>query len=194
MGEFVLPSSPEALASTLVLTVLMMIGLFFFIRASVKDRTEQIKLVAVEPIESILDKLQQYFEKRAYRLIQIDKNEQKLTFEGFVQPSLFLAIFLSFLAGVGLFCLAAVLAWLIPAIGQFSLLLVLLTPVAGIFYWKGAGRLERVLLKVEEYRNQQTQENDKNTTELAIAITAHRDEIAQMQQAFTSELFVYDRA
>jgi hypothetical protein len=187
MGEFVPPSSPEALTSTLILTTLMMIGLFFFIRASVKDRTEQIKLVAKEPIESILDKLQQYFEKRAYRLVQVDKNQQKLVFQGFVQPSLFLAVFLSVLAGVGLFCLAAVLAWLVPAIGQFSLLVVLLAPVAGIFYWQKAGRLEQVLLKVEEERKQ-------DGTELAIAITAHRDEIAQMQQAFVSELFVCDRA
>jgi Flp pilus assembly protein TadB len=186
MDEFVPASSPEAITSTLILTMLMMIGLFFFIRASVKDRTEQIKLVATEPIESILDKLQQYFEKRAYRLIQVDKNEQRLIFQGFVQPSLFLAVFLSFLAGVGLFCLAVVLVWLIPAIGQFSLLVVLLTPVAGVFYWKKAGRLEKVSLKVEEDRQQ-------DSTDLAIAITAHRDEIAQMQQSFASELFVSDR-
>ncbi len=175
----------STLISTFFLTLLLIVGLVFFIRASVKDRTETIKLVVTEPIEVLLDKLQKYFEQRAYQLIDVDKSANKLVFQGFVQPSWFLAVFLSALAGIGLFCLALVLNLLIPTVGQLFFSIVLLAPLAGVFYWQKSGRLESVLLKIE----QQQTTNDKQ----AIAIVAHRDELAQIQQAFSSQQFIYDR-
>ena len=47
--------------STFFLTLLMMIGLFFFIRASVKDRIKQIQLVPAESEDVLVKKLQEYF-------------------------------------------------------------------------------------------------------------------------------------
>jgi hypothetical protein len=55
------------IASTFLLTLLMMLGLFFFIRASVKDRTKQIQLVPPDSEDVLLKKLQQYFK---YKKIQ----------------------------------------------------------------------------------------------------------------------------
>ncbi|XTZ11367.1 MAG: cofactor assembly of complex C subunit B, partial [cyanobacterium endosymbiont of Rhopalodia yunnanensis] len=42
------------LSSTFFLTLLLMMGLFFFIRASAKDRTERIKLTSRESIDQLL--------------------------------------------------------------------------------------------------------------------------------------------
>jgi hypothetical protein len=169
-----------------------MVGLFFFIRASVKERTEQIKLIATEPIENLLEKLQAYFEERSYRAIAVEPTNNTIIFQGFVRPSWFLAIFLSFLAGVGFLCLALILALLFPSIGQLFLPIVALAPIAGIFYWRQAGRLERISLKVEKLKPRQHEGEDSNSLKEAIAIVAHRDELAQLQQVFASELFVYD--
>ena len=86
------------LSSTLLLTLLLAVGLFFFIRASVKDRTEQVKLIAEQPEESLLTQLQEYFDQRAYRIDSVDAATNHVTFSGFVRPSWFLAIFLTLLA------------------------------------------------------------------------------------------------
>ncbi|MEM8778734.1 MAG: cofactor assembly of complex C subunit B, partial [Cyanobacteria bacterium P01_G01_bin.49] len=79
------------LPSTFFLTLLLMVGLFFFIRASVKERTQQVKLMAQMSKTSILDQLQTYFNQRAYTMTSVDSEEEKIIFEGFVQPSWFLA-------------------------------------------------------------------------------------------------------
>jgi hypothetical protein len=164
--------------STLVLTILMMIGLPFFIRASIKDRTEQIQIPTSESEEVFLPKLQQYFESRAYRVIDLDKEKNQVTFEGFVQPSLFLAIFLTLIAALGLFGIILILCFFYPANSNFFWVFLLFAPIAGIFYWQKAGRLERVLLSVEpnmslsEYKS-------------IIKLTGHRDELKQLQQTIS---------
>lgn len=90
-----------------------MMGLFFFIRASAKDRTERIKLTSRESIDQLLSQLQVYFTQRAYHISSVDLQHQTVTFEGFVSPSWFLAIFLSGLAAIGLFCFSLVLSFYI---------------------------------------------------------------------------------
>jgi hypothetical protein len=158
-----------------------MVGLLFFIRASVKDRTEQIKLLTLEPEDLLVKKLKQYFAERAYRVTSIDPTKNQVTFEGFVQPSWFLAIFLTFLAGVGFFCLGLVLSLLYPSGGNLIWLPILLAPTAGIFYWQKAGKLEQVLLTVETIQQQQTNKN-------VLTVTGHRDELIQLRQAFSCSL------
>lgn len=165
------------LSSTFGLTLLLAVGLLFFIRGSVKDRTEQVKLIAKEPEESLLLRLQQYFDERAYRVAAVDATTQQVTFQGFVRPSWFLAIFLTLLAACGILCLSLVLSVLYPPLTTVFLGLVLLAPAAGAFYWKGAGRNEQVLLKVEALPHQDTGQQS------LITVTAHRDELAQLQQA-----------
>lgn len=163
------------LSSTFLLTLLLAVGLFFFIRASVKDRTEEVKLISPQPEESLVAQLQQYFSQRAYRVVSADESEKQVTFEGYVQPSLFLAIFLTLLAAIGIFCLALVLAILFPQWGNLFFFLLFLAPAAGVFYWKGAGRLEKVFLKLES-----------NTgAGILITVKAHRDELAELQRALS---------
>ncbi|MBW4520743.1 MAG: cofactor assembly of complex C subunit B [Scytolyngbya sp. HA4215-MV1] len=169
----------SVLVSTFLLTFLMAIGLFFFIRASVKDRTEEERLVATQSQADLLDQVQQYFVQRAYLPVQSGAMSNQLTFEGFVRPSLFLAIFLSFLAAVGILCLVLVLSLLLPP--QFSTLLlslVLLAPGAGVFYWRSAARPERVSLKID------TDNQLGGTDQTFVKVVAHRDELAALKRAF----------
>ncbi len=150
----------------------MMIGLFFFIRASVKDRTKQIELVPQESADILIKKLQEYFEARAYQLTSIDPQNKEVAFKGYVQPSVFLAVLLSLLAVVGLSCLALILFLLLPNSNSLFWLLVLIAPLAGFFYWRKAGRWETILLKVTS-----TPDNSS-----LVSVTAHRDELIQLQE------------
>jgi Flp pilus assembly protein TadB len=165
------------LSSTFFLTLLLAVGLFFFIRASVKDRTQQVQLMAQESEESLLTRLQQYFDQRAYRVASVDAATHQVTFQGFVRPSLFLAIFLSVIAGCGILCLSLVLSLLYPTLSSIFFALVLLSPAAGLFYWQKAGRREQVSLKVEAVPTQDT------SSQSLITVTAHRDELHELQQA-----------
>lgn len=163
------------LPSTLLLTLLMMVGLFFFVKASVKERIQQVKLVAQQSEESILSQLEQYFAQRAYRVTALDQDQ--VTFAGLVRPSLFLATFLTLIVAAGLLCLGLVLSILMPQIGTGFLGLVLLAPLAGLFYWQRAGREEKVRLKVEPLLSNHHTSGDHSL----LTVTAHRDELAALQ-------------
>jgi hypothetical protein len=169
------------LTSTFLLTLLLAIGLFFFIRASVKDRTQAITLQMDRSETSLLEQLQAHFTARSYRVASVEPDQGQMTFSGFVSPSLPLAIFLSVLAGVGLFCLALVLGMAAPVLNPAVLGLPLLSPIAGWFYWQRAGRQEEVTLKVMEPQSGQA---DQGT----VRITAHRDELIALQAALPLEL------
>ncbi|MBW4637706.1 MAG: cofactor assembly of complex C subunit B [Gloeocapsa sp. UFS-A4-WI-NPMV-4B04] len=169
MNSFIIPS-------TLLLTLLMLVGLFFFIRASVKDRTQEVKLTSEQPEASLVVQLQQYLQERSYKVTKVDAEHNLVTFEGIVQPSVFLAIFLTLLAAIGTLCLALVLSFLFPSLSKIFLLLVLLSPAAGVFYWKKAGRKEQVSLKMEATKSE-SQSHSK------ITVIAHRDELAELQRA-----------
>jgi hypothetical protein len=173
------------ISSTFLLTLLMMVGLFFFIRASVKDRTKQIQLIPEESADVLVKRLQEYFEARAYQLTVVDPKTKRIEFKGYVKPSLSLAIFLSSLALVGLSCLTLVLLLLFPNLSQLCWLLLLIAPIAGVFYWQKAGRWEKILLQVvaESDSTLGTIDNHSNL----ISITAHRDELLQLQENLAVE-------
>jgi Flp pilus assembly protein TadB len=164
------------LPSTLLLTLLLSVGLFFFIRASVKDRTQEVRLVSEQAQASLMAQLQQYLQQRSYQVAKVDAEHNQVTFEGVVRPSVFLAIFLTLLAAVGILCLTLVLSLLFPSLSAIFVWLVLLSPGAGVFYWKRARRLEQVSLKVEA-----TSENLHSPSE--ITVIAHRDELLELQRA-----------
>jgi hypothetical protein len=168
------------ISSTFFLTLLMMIGLFFFIRASVKDRTKQIQLLPSESEDVLIKKLQEYFEARAYQLTSVDPETKQVAFKGYVQPSLFLAILLSLLATVGLSCLTLVLLLLFPNLNRLCWLLLLIAPLAGVFYWQKAGRWENIMLQVIARSDREAfpEESCPNL----VRVTAHRDELIQLQE------------
>ncbi len=167
------------LTSTLFLTFLMIVGLFFFIRASVKERIQQVKLVATQSEELLFAQLRKYFDQRAYQVKSVDTDSNQVTFEGFVQPSWFLAIFLTFLAACGCLCLALVLAYIYPPGANFWLLLTLLAPIAGIFYWRKARRIEEVSLSWQPLPSSEQVQPDAKL----LTITAHRDEIIALKKS-----------
>jgi len=169
--------SLPVLPSTVFLTFLLAVGLFFFIRASTKDRIEVVRLRAEGEQRSVLESLQNYFLQRSYRIASVNAADNQVIYEGTVRPSWFLAIFLSLLAAVGFLCLALVLAFLFPSVSSGLPFLSLLAPAAGWFYWKGAGRQEQVLLQVESLSTEESIPIN------VLTVTAHRDELAELQRA-----------
>jgi hypothetical protein len=178
----------SVIVSTLVLTVLLMVGLFFFIRASTKDRTQQVTLVSEQPEDSLLNQLRQYFGQRAYRVAAIDAAANQVTFEGKVRPSLFLAVFLSVLAAVGMLCLMLVLSMVLPNWSMLWIGLLLLSPLAGVFYWRGAERVEQVSLTIKTLNSESAPRVPQDSTKAGksvITVTAHRDELAELRRALS---------
>ena len=178
----------SVLNSTFLLTLLLLIGLFFFIRASIKDRIEVLQIRSEQPPESVLDQLQQYFTDRAYRVAAIDASQQTIRWEGQVRPSWFLAIFLSSLAAVGSSCLA-VLGMLFPPAATWVWGLLLIAPLAGLFYWKGAGRAESVSLQVDTSVPAATPTESPTSV---MTVTAHRDELAALKRSLPFEFAEQD--
>lgn len=164
------------LTSTLALTLLLLVGLVFFIRASAKDRTTTLKLVSQVPAESLLPQFQQYFDDRAYRVADVNPQQGQVTFSGLVRPSWFLAVFLTLLAACGWLCLALVLSLLLPGFGKLFLALTFFSPTAGIYYWYRSGRHEQVSLQVEPLTE------NSNGAQSLVRVTAHRDELIELQR------------
>jgi hypothetical protein len=163
------------LPSTLLLTLLLMVGLFFFIRAATKDRTEIVQLVSEQNETTLMPQLKDYFSQRSYRVAAVDRERNQVTLEGYVRPSWFLAAFLTLLALAGTLCLSLVLSLLFPSLSTMLLGIVLLSPLSGIFYWKKAGRIEKVSLKVE------AAESEPHPSSI-ITVSAHRDELIELQR------------
>jgi len=167
--------------STLLLTVLLTIGQLFFIRASVKDRTQTVRLAAPQSPEVLLPSLKQYFADRAYRVTSVDADRNLVNLVGNVRPSLFLAFFLSGLAVIGTLCFVLVLNSVAPDQSMLWWLFLCLSPLAGFFYWKGAGRSESVSFLLEP----NTSENDSVSV---IKIQAHRDEVEALRETLGLEV------
>ncbi|WOD40059.1 cofactor assembly of complex C subunit B [Nodosilinea sp. E11] len=163
--------------STLVLTLLMMVGLVFFIRASTKARLETRTLVKpMEPL-ALLQELTTYFEGRSYAVAAAEAEAQRIVLRGRVRPSLFLAGFLTLLAAVGALCFALVLTNLWPAYSTGFLALLGLAPAAGWFYWRGSDRDEEIILAV-----QPNAASASPVPTATVTITAHRDELIALEQ------------
>jgi hypothetical protein len=169
------------LPSTLLLTLLMLVGLVFFIRASTKDRIETAQLVSQQNEAVFMSGLKDYFQQRGYRVAAIDSERNQVTFEGFVQPSVFLALFLTLLAAIGLLCLTLVILQLFPNLSITFAAIVLISPLSGLFYWKKSGRIEKVSLFVKSTAGKQSSPSK-------ITVVAHRDELAQLQNSLNLEI------
>ncbi|AFY62335.1 cofactor assembly of complex C subunit B [Synechococcus sp. PCC 6312] len=163
------------LPSTLFLTLLLLMGLVFFLRASTKNRTEVKRLPAPGEPASLLTQIQNHLTGRAYRIIAVSPEQEQITFEGLVSASLGLAIFLTLLAALGLGSLGLVLGMVWPPLQGWGLGLVIFAPLATIFYWRGAQRLETVTVQLER------PQSEPGPT--AITITAHRDELLALEAA-----------
>jgi Cofactor assembly of complex C subunit B len=162
------------LVSSSSLTFLLAIGLMFFIKASVKDRIEQISFAINEPEEAFLAKLDRYLIDRAYKLVDIS-DTTGVTYEGLVAPSWFMAIFLTSLAAGGFLCLGLVLNYIFTS--NLYLGLAILAPLAGLFYWKKSERLEQIIFVAPEKKSGE-QSNGR-----MFSLTGHRDELKILERS-----------
>lgn len=163
------------LPSTFGLTCLLFIGLGFFIRASTKDRTETALFHSELGDVALLERLQQYFSSRAYQVSEVDADSGRVTLTGTVGASVFLAVFLGGLAGVGLGCLSLVIAIAQPNWGTSAYALLLGAPAASWFYWRGATRQESVVFQLDPPNQKSERKDALKGTELMVS--AHRDEL-----------------
>jgi len=148
LGLAIAPLTGEKV-STLALTTLLAIGLFFFLRAAGKDRVESRLYFSSRSLEEMGSALREHLEGRGYRLQSADA-EGIATFAGQGQASVGLALFLTGLAGTGLACLALVLQTLEPGWGAWPWMLVLASPWAGWYYRQRNQRPEQIRLKLQE--------------------------------------------
>lgn len=168
----------------------MVIGLGFFIRASTKDRIEIMQFGSQQSPEALQQAVIKYFRLRAYQPMAESADASSsgetatdpatsnpTTLVGMVSPSIFMAIFLSLLAAVGFACLSLIGATLFPSWGGRLIGLVAASPLAGVFYWRKSSRPEVVTLKVEPEASQGCLSK--------LTVKGHRDEIAELQSAFT---------
>jgi hypothetical protein len=163
----------QVLSSTLLLTLLMGIGLVFFLRAASKDRTTIVEVNSSRPPLEVLEGLNQWLQQRGWQAIAGDPEQQLLRFEGQVEASLPLALLLSGLGAVGAAALGLVLRQLLPSLQFWPLLLVLVGPMAGLLYRRRAQRqesLELLLLPPQGF------------VPTTLRLRAHRDELIAIEQ------------
>ena len=97
-----------AFSSTLFLTILLAIGLGFFLRAASKDRTTVVDVQSPLPPLEVLNGVSFWLEERGWKKNGGNVEEKLLLFNGSVASSTFLSIFLSCLGGLGSACLGLV--------------------------------------------------------------------------------------
>ena len=183
MSEIFTPAAmTQALGSTLPLTLLLVIGLVFFLRAASKDRTTVVEIRSSKPPLEVLPALAEWLQGRGWVAEETNPERRLLTFSGQVEASGALAVLLSALGGVGAGCLGLVLCQLLPALAWWPLLLTLLGPLAGVVYRRRAARAETVELRLISH---------DEATGSALQMRAHRDELIALEQEMGPQLELF---
>jgi hypothetical protein len=117
-----------------------------------------------------------HFQNRRYQVVKQDPQTQTVTLQGFVSPSLFLCLFLTVLAAIGCLSLGLVLNLTVPLPGNSWYALAFLSPLAGVFYWRGAGRPESIVIRPQSLEDQMT----------IATVAGHRDELRVLEEAITT--------
>ena len=168
-----------SLQSTFLLTILLSIGLFFFLRASTKDRTTTIEIsIETEQIYA-LNIIFNWLKLRGWNQVGGNIDQKTLTFKGQVISSNSLAIFLSVLGGLGSCSLGLVIRQIYPNLDWWPILLGLIGgPISGFIYLKKSKREETF-----EFRLVDT--FDKSTK---LRLRAHRDELISLEKELQNKL------
>jgi hypothetical protein len=164
----------QVLTSTLLLTVVLMIGLVSFLRSSVKTRTTEMLFKSINFNEDkLLSKVRDHLKQRGYQVIKLESDREAVTLAGRVRPSIFLAIVLVIVAALGMGCLGLVLSILVPFFNDNWLAIAeiaMFTAIgSGLFYWNGAERTEEISLQLRP--NSQ------------LWVRGHKDELTEMQRS-----------
>ena len=160
------------LASTLLLTLLLAVGLVFFLRAASKDRTTVVDVHSPRPALEVLDGLSGWLSQRGWQREGGDADRKVLRFRGQVGSSTALALLLSLLGTVGAACLGLVLRQLLPSLEWWPLLLAGLGPLAGLIYRRRAERAEIFELRLLE---------EQGSSGSTLRLRAHRDELIAIE-------------
>jgi len=170
----------SAFSSTLFLTILLAIGLGFFLRAASKDRTTIVDVQSPLPPLDVLNGVSLWLEERGWKKNGGNVEEKLLLFNGSVASSTFLVIFLSCLGGLGSACLGLVLIQLYPALSWWPLLLAAIgAPLSGMIYRVKSQREESLELKLLS----------SELSKISILrIKAHRDELIAIQIELSESL------
>ena len=170
-----------SLNSTLLLTILLGIGLFFFLRASSKDRTTIIEVSSSQQPLTVLDVLCEWLILRGWKQIGGDFDQRILIFKGQVVSSKSLAVFLGILGGFGSCALGLVITQLYPVLGWWPILLGLIGgPLSGMIYFKKSAREEKFELRLIS--------NDNSEEMTLIRLRAHRDELISLENELSDKL------
>ena len=169
-----------SLNSTLLLTILLAIGLFFFLRASSKDRTTIVEISSSQQPIKVLNGLCEWLNLRGWKQTGGDFEQRILIFKGQVVSSKFLAIFLGFLGGFGSCALGLVIIQIYPALGWWPILLGLIGgPLSGMVYFKRSAREEKFELRLIN------KDDDMMTF---MRLRAHRDELISLENELSDKL------
>ena len=170
-----------SLNSTLLLTILLAIGLFFFLRASSKDRTTVVDITSSQKPIEVLNVMCQWLNSRGWQQIGGDFDQRILIFKGQVLSSKLLAIYLSLLGGFGSCALGLVIIQINPTLGWWPILLGLIGgPLSGIIYFNKSAREEKFELRLI------SNENSEEMT--LIRLRAHRDELISLENELSDRL------
>ena len=169
-----------SLNSTLLLTILLFIGLFFFLRASSKDRTTTVEVSSSKQPVEVLNLICIWLNLRGWKQIGGDTDKQLLSFKGQVISSKLLAIFLSILGGLGSCSLGLVIVQLYPKLNWWPILLGLIGgPLSGIIYFQKSRREETFEFRLVD------KEDNKRTN---LRLRAHRDELIALETELKDKL------
>ena len=170
-----------SLNSTLLLTILLAIGLFFFLRASSKDRTTVVEISSSQQPVKVLNALYEWLNLRGWRQTGGDFDQRILEFEGQVVSSKFLAIYLGILGAFGSCSLGLVIIQIYPVLSWWPILLGLIGgPFSGIVYFKKSAREEKFELRLINKDGE-----DKITF---MRLRAHRDELISLENELSDRL------
>tara|TARA_Y100000991_G_C21915932_1_gene324359 strand:- start:165 stop:725 length:561 start_codon:yes stop_codon:yes gene_type:complete len=169
------------LNSTLLLTILLAIGLFFFLRASSKDRTTVFEITSSKKPVEVLNVMCEWLNLRGWEQSGGDFEQKILIFKGQVLSSKFLAIFLGLLGGFGSCALGLVIIQIYPNLNWWPILLGLIGgPLSGLIYFKKSAREEKFELRLII--------NDDNEEITSMRLRAHRDELISLENELSDRL------
>ena len=169
-----------SLNSTLLLTILLGIGLFFFLRASSKDRTTTIEVSSTQKPILVLNALCEWLVLRGWRQIGGNFDQRILIFKGQVVSSKLLAVFLGILGGFGSCALGLVIIQLYPTLAWWPILLGLIGgPLSGIVYYQKSAREEKFEMRLVS--------NDASNL-TCMRLRAHRDELISLENELSEKL------
>ena len=167
-------------SSVLLLTLLLVIGLVFFLRAASKDRTTVVEVHSSMPPLEVLNAVSLWLEQRGWRSDGGDADRKLLCFQGSVASSTTLAVLLSIFGGLGSACLGLVIRQLYPILDWWPLLLAIVGgPLAGFVYQRRAARIESFELRLLSSAESQNS---------VLRIRAHRDELIAMELELSKSL------